>query len=169
MDITEQKRERQLLMSQFEALNRSQAVIQFDPDGNILDANQNFLNAMGYTLKDIQGQHHRMFVSREYGQSPAYKEFWARLRLGEFQTATFQRFGKHGKEIWIQASYNPILDENGKTCRVIKFATDVTEQTLKNANYSGQIEAISRSQAVIEFDLNGTIQTANNNFLHAPV
>ncbi|MBA56882.1 MAG: chemotaxis protein [Pseudomonadales bacterium] len=165
VDITDQKRERQSLLSQFEALNRSQAVIQFDIDGNILEANQNFLNAMGYSLNEIQGQHHRLFVGREYAESPQYREFWHRLRLGEFQSGTFQRFGKHGKEIWIQATYNPILDENGKPCRIIKFATDVTEQTLKNADYSGQIDAISRSQAVIEFDLDGTIRHANDNFL----
>ncbi|RLT90584.1 MULTISPECIES: PAS domain S-box protein [unclassified Ketobacter] len=165
VDITTQKRERQALLSQFDALNRSQAVIQFDPEGNILEANQNFLDAMGYTLEEIQGQHHRIFVGQEYGQSPEYREFWNRLRQGKFQSATFQRFGKHGKEIWIQATYNPILDENGNTVRVIKFATDVTEQTLKNADYSGQIEAISRSQAVIAFNLDGTIQNANDNFL----
>lgn len=167
VDITSQKRERQSLMSQFDALNRSQAVIQFDIDGNILEANQNFLAAMGYSLPEIRGQHHRMFVSREYAESPEYREFWRRLRQGEFQAATFQRFGKNGKEIWIQATYNPILDENGLPCRVIKFATDVTEQTLKNADYSGQIDAISRSQAVIEFDLDGIIRHANNNFLQA--
>ena len=167
VDITAQKRERQLLMNQFDALDRSQAVIQFDPEGNILEANQNFLDVMGYSLEEIQGQHHRMFVGREYAASPEYQEFWNRLRLGEFQSATFQRFGKHGTEIWIQATYNPISDENGETYRVIKFATDVTEQTLKNADYSGQIDAISRSQAVIEFDLEGTIQYANDNFLQA--
>ncbi|RLT96334.1 PAS domain S-box protein [Ketobacter sp.] len=167
VDITEQKRERQALLSQFDALDRSQAVIQFDPDGNILEANQNFLDAMGYTLEEIRGQHHRMFVGKEYGQSAEYREFWNRLRRGEFQSATFQRFGKDGREIWIQATYNPILDEHGKPYRVIKFATDVTRQTLINADYSGQIDAISRSQAVIEFDLDGTIQHANDNFLQA--
>lgn len=165
VDITAQKHERQELMSQFDALNRSQAVIQFDPEGNILEANQNFLDAMGYTLNEIKGQHHRMFVSPEHAESAEYRQFWNRLKQGEFQSATYQRFGKHGKEVWIHATYNPILDATGKPYRVIKFATDVTEQTLKNADYSGQIEAISRSQAVIEFDLDGTILQANDNFL----
>ena len=167
VDITQQKRERQLLESQFDALNRSQAVIQFDPEGNILEANQHFLDTMGYTLSEIQGHHHRMFVTQEYGQSAEYRQFWNRLRQGEFQSATFQRFGKQGREVWIQATYNPILDEQGNTVRVIKFATDVTGQTLKNADYSGQIDAISRSQAVIEFNLDGVIQNANDNFLQA--
>ena len=147
------------------ALDKSQAMIQFDMDGTILDANENFLNAMGYTLDEIKGQHHSMFVESAYAQSPDYQRFWESLRNGEFQAAEYKRIGKGGKEIWIQASYNPILGANGKPVKVVKYATDVTEQTLKNADYAGQIEAIRKSQAVIEFDLDGTILTANDNFL----
>lgn len=167
VDITDQKRKHQELISQFDAIDHSQAVIQFDLEGTILDANQNFLDVMGYSLQEIQGQHHSLFVSNEYAKSAEYRQFWEKLRQGKFQSASYQRFGKNGKEVWIQASYNPILDENGKPYKIIKFATDITESTLRNADYSGQIKAISRSQAVIEFDLDGNILDANDNFLQA--
>ncbi|MBD3256814.1 PAS domain-containing protein, partial [candidate division GN15 bacterium] len=110
--------------------------------------------------------HHSMFVEPGYKESPEYQQFWAALRRGEYQAAEYKRLGKGGKEIWIQASYNPIFDDDGNPIRVIKFATDVTEQKLQNADYRGQIEAISSSQAVIQFNLDGTIITANDNFLN---
>jgi methyl-accepting chemotaxis protein len=122
---------------------------------------------MGYTLAEIQGKHHRMFVTPEDRNSAAYQQFWAGLNRGAYQAAEYKRLGKGGKEIWIQASYNPILDLNGKPFKVVKFATDVTQQKLQNADYAGQIEAIGKSQAVIEFNMDGTIITANRNFLNA--
>lgn len=151
--------------AKLEALNRSQAVIEFSPDGTILEANSNFLDALGYTLQEIQGQHHRMFVDSEYGRSTEYQQFWQKLRNGEYQAGEFRRFGRGRREIWIQASYNPIFDGTGKVIKVVKFATDITAQKLKNADYEGQIAAIGKSQAVIEFNLDGTILTANRNFL----
>ena len=147
------------------AINRSQAVIEFKTDGTILHANDNFLQAVGYTLKEIKGKHHRMFVDKEYAKSKEYQKFWADLRRGEFMSAEFQRFGKGGKEIWIQASYNPVFNMRGKVCKIVKLATDITERKLKNAYYEGQINAINQSQAVIEFELDGTIIDANENFL----
>ncbi len=149
------------------AISRAQAVIEFNMDGTIVAANDNFLRAMGYTLGEIQGKHHSMFVVPEDRDSAAYREFWAKLNRGEFQAAEYKRLGKGDKEIWILATYNPILDETGKPFKVVKFATDVTEQKLKAADNDGQIAAIRKSQAVIEFNMDGTIRTANQNFLDA--
>ena len=142
-------------------------MIEFKLDGTIVTANANFLGAMGYTLAEIQGKHHSMFVDPAERESAAYREFWARLNRGEFQAAQYKRIGKGGREIWIQASYNPILDGGGKPVGVIKFATDITAQKIRSMDDAGKIAAISRAQAVIEFDMDGTIVTANENFLGA--
>jgi methyl-accepting chemotaxis protein len=148
-----------------EAINKVQAVIEFGLDGTIETANENFLNTLGYTLDEIRGQHHSMFVDPAYRQSPEYKAFWERLGRGEFDTGQYRRIGKGGKEIWIQASYNPIFDARGKPFKVVKFATDVTQHKLQSADYEGQLGAISKAQAVIEFTLDGKILNANDNFL----
>lgn len=153
------------LQSQIDAINKSQAVIHFRPDGTILWANQNFLNAMGYTLAEIVGQHHRLFVEPAYAASPEYSQFWDKLRRGEYDAQEYKRLTKSGKEIWIQASYNPILDRRGKVSKVIKCATDITSQKLQAAKYEGQIAAIGKSQAVIHFNMDGTVLWANENFL----
>ncbi len=153
--------------SQSAAVSRSQAVIEFNLDGTIITANENFLNALGYTLDEIQGKRHSIFVSPAERDSAAYREFWAALNRGEYQAAEYKRIGKGGKEVWILASYNPVMDEKGKPFKVVKFATNVTVQKLKNADLSGQIEAIGKSQAIIEFKLDGTIIHANENFLRA--
>lgn len=150
-----------------EALNKSQAVIHFNLDGTILWANDNFLAAVGYTLPEIQNQHHSLFVEAAYAQSDEYRNFWRSLREGKFQAAEYKRVGKGGREIWIQASYNPIFDKDGKACKVVKYATDITKQTLQNADYKGQIDAIGKSQAVIHFNLDGSILWANENFCGA--
>ncbi len=149
------------------AIGRSQATIEFGLDGTILTANAKFLEAMGYTLAEIQGKHHSMFVEPSYRDGQEYRAFWARLRAGSHETAEYKRIGKGGRMVWIQASYNPILDASGRPFKVIKFATDVTQQKLSNADYQGQIDAIGKSQAVIEFGLDGTILTANAKFLEA--
>ncbi len=122
---------------------------------------------LGYDLGDIKGQHHSIFVDPQYARSEEYQSFWAKLRRGEYAAAEYQRFGKDGREIWIQASYNPILDTNGQPFKVVKYATDVTEQKMSNAYFSSQIEAIGKSQAVIEFEMDGQIVNANDNFLKA--
>jgi len=152
--------------AQVAAIGRSQAVIEFNLDGTIITANDNFLKTLGYSLPEIQGKHHSMFVEPKERDSAAYREFWAALNRGEYQAAEYKRIGKGGKEVWIQASYNPVFDANGKPFKVIKFATDVTEQKLRNSDMAGQIAAIGKSQAVIEFNLDGTVITANDNFLH---
>ena len=163
--VTERVREAADNVGQLAAIGKSQAVIEFKMDGTIVTANENFLHAMGYTLEEIKGKHHSLFVEEGYRQSAAYREFWAKLNRGEYEAGEFKRIGKGGKEVWIQASYNPILDGDGKPFKVVKYATDITQQKLTNADYAGQIGAIGKSQAVIEFKMDGTILTANDNFL----
>ena len=150
-----------------QAFERSQAIIEFKLDGTIITANENFLKAMNYNLPEIKGRHHRIFVDPDEANSPSYTEFWESLRQGNFRKDTFRRVGKNGKEVWIQASYNPVVGRNGRPAKVVKIATDVTAETLRNADYHSQIDAIGKSQAVIEFELDGTIITANQNFLSA--
>ena len=154
-------------LAQAAAISKSQAVIEFNLDGTIITANQNFLSALGYSLEEIKGKHHSMFVEPAVRDSNDYREFWVRLNRGEFQAAQYKRIAKGGREVWIQASYNPILDAKGKPARVIKFATDITAQKIQGMEDAGKIAAISRAQAVIEFNMDGTIVTANDNFLSA--
>jgi methyl-accepting chemotaxis protein len=148
------------------AINRVQAVIEFDLDGKILHANENFLRTLGYALEEVKGNHHSMFVDAGYRQSPEYRMFWEKLGRGEYDAGQYKRIGKGGREVWIQASYNPILDASGKPFKVVKFATDITQQKLQNADYEGQIAAIGKAQAVIEFSLDGKVLNANSNFLN---
>jgi methyl-accepting chemotaxis protein len=155
------------LKGEAEAIRKSQAVISFDLQGTILDANQNFLDVMGYTLSEIQGQPHSIFVNERDKNSPEYRHFWEALKRGEYQAAEYKRIGKNGREIWIQATYNPILNAAGQPFKIVKFATDITAQKLRNADFEGQMKAISNAQAVIEFDLTGNILKANDNFLKA--
>jgi methyl-accepting chemotaxis protein len=152
---------------QADAISRSQAVIEFDLEGNIITANANFLNALGYTLGEIKGKHHSLFVDATVRESAGYREFWKKLKKGEFQSAQYKRVAKGGKEIWIQASYNPVLNNEGKPFKVIKFATEITAEKIRNMEADGKIAAIGRAQAIIEFNMDGTIVTANDNFLNA--
>lgn len=163
-DVTEQKVRDADFQSQITAIERSQSVIQFELDGTIVSANDNFCQLMGYQLDEIQGKHHRIFVPREHANSVEYTNFWNRLARGEFESAEFKRISKSGSEVWIQATYNPIFDSNGNPCKVIKFATDISSQKRKNLEYEGRMMAINKSQAVIEFELDGTIISANENF-----
>ncbi|CAN5228994.1 methyl-accepting chemotaxis protein [soil metagenome] len=149
------------------AIRRSQAVIEFSMDGKVLDANENFLKAVGYSLDEVVGQHHRIFVEEAERASKDYTNFWARLNKGEAIEAQFLRIAKGGKRVWLQAVYTPILNASGKPVKVIKFATDITAQKEELANLEGQIAAIRKSQAVIDFDLAGNILDANDNFLGA--
>jgi methyl-accepting chemotaxis protein len=149
------------------ALDKSQAIIEFRLDGTIITANANFLDALGYTLAEVQGKHHGMFVEPRYRESAEYRQFWERLNRGEYQAAQFKRIGKGGREVWIEATYNPILDGNGKPFKVVKFATDVTRQKAESSELKGQVEAIDKSQAVVSFALDGTVLAANDKFLAA--
>ena len=164
-DITAQKLQNADFQGKVNAISKSQAVIEFNLDGTVRWANENFCGAVGYSLNELQGKHHRMFCDPVYAATPAYTQFWDKLARGEFDSGEYKRFSKTGKEIWINASYNPIMDMNGKPFKVVKFASDITEQKLKNAEFQGKVEAIGKSQAVIEFNLDGTIITANENFL----
>jgi methyl-accepting chemotaxis protein len=166
-DITERKIRSMEDAGKIAAITRAQAVIEFNLDGTIITANDNFLAAMGYSLAEIAGKHHQMFVAPGERDSAAYREFWAGLARGEFRTGEYKRFGKGAREVWILASYNPILDDAGKPFKVVKFASDITDQKLKTANFAGQIEAIGKSQAVIEFGMDGKVLVANQNFLDA--
>jgi methyl-accepting chemotaxis protein len=168
--VTERRRQETLNADygcQIAAIRRAQAVIEFAMDGTILDANENFLCTMGYTLDEIRGKHHSIFVEESFRTSPEYEAFWAALRRGEYQAAEYKRIGKNGKEVWIQGSYNLVLDPEGKLAKVVKFATDITAQKRRDADFAGQVAAIHRSQAVIEFALDGTILDANENFLQS--
>ncbi|MGZ2485599.1 methyl-accepting chemotaxis protein [Rhizobium pisi] len=149
-----------------DAISRSQAIIEFDLKGNILTANENFCKALGYSLREILGKHHSMFCEPAYTATQEYREFWARLGRGEYDAGAYKRFAKGNKEIWIQASYNPVL-KGGKPFKVVKFAADITAVKKKAIEDSGKLEAISRSQAVIEFTPTGEILTANENFCGA--
>jgi methyl-accepting chemotaxis protein len=166
-DITEKKIRSMADASKIAAVGRAQAVVEFKLDGTIVTANENFCKALGYSLPEIEGKHHSMFIAEAERNGTAYRELWAKLNRGEYQAGEFKRIGKGGREVWILASYNPLLDENGKPFGVAKFATDVTAEKLKNADLAGQIAAIEKAQAVIEFNMDGTIVTANENFLGA--
>ncbi len=149
------------------ALDKSRARIEFGPDGTVRTANANFLTLMGYTLSEVEGRHHTLFVPAAERNSDAYHAFWEALRRGEPQTREFRRIAKDGRSVWIQATYNPVLDRVGRVTRVVKFASDVTDQFLRAIDHDGQLDALHRSQAVIEFALDGTILAANTNFLDA--
>lgn len=145
------------------ALSKSQAIIEFDLNGNILDANDNFCNALGYAKSEIVGKHHRIFVEPEEANAQAYRDFWARLASGKFDQKQYKRISKSGQPIWIEASYNPVF-RGSKPYKVIKIATDITAQKTKAMDDDGKLAALSRSQAIIEFTPAGDILTANENF-----
>lgn len=166
-DITAEKIKQADAESKLDSISKNQAAIEFKLDGTIVDANQNFLNAVGYRLEEIQGKHHSMFVDEATRQSPEYRQFWEKLARGEAQSGQYRRFGKNGKEVWLQASYNPIFDLSGKPTKVVKYASDITAAKMQQADAESQLDSISKYQATIEFKLDGTIVTANQNFLDA--
>lgn len=153
--------------AQLDALNRVQAVIEFDLGGQVLMANALFLDTFGYTLAEVQGQHHRIFVDPEEHQSPEYQQFWEQLSQGVSDAGRYRRVAKDGRDVWLQASYNPIFDSHGRPIKIIKYATDVTEEQMRRADAEGQLEAIAKVQAIIEFDIDGYILGANDLFLNA--
>eukprot|EP01035_Chromulina_nebulosa_P038569 gene38569-52107_t len=144
----------------------SNSIMACELDGTIIDANANFLGAVGYTLDEIKGKHHSMFVDPAYRNSADYRLFWEKLGRGEFDAGQYKRFGKGGTEVWLEASYNPIMGPDGKPFKVVKYATDITVQAIRNSDFSGQIDAINKAQAVIEFTLDGKVLRANVNFLN---
>jgi methyl-accepting chemotaxis protein len=164
-DVTAQRIQSMEDAGRLAAIARSQAVMDLNLDGTIIGANEILLQGMGYSLPEIVGKHHSIFVAPAERDSAAYRDFWAALNRGDFRSGEFKRIGKGGNEVWVIASYNPILDDNGRPFRVVVFASDITRQKLRTADLAGQIEAIGKSQAVIEFDLDGIILHANENFL----
>jgi methyl-accepting chemotaxis protein len=154
-----------IVIATLEAVSKAQAMIEFQMDGTIVTANDNFLRTLGYTLEEIRGRHHSIFIDEEFRHSDEYKRFWEALNRGDYQAAEYKRIGKGGREVWIQASYNPIPGPDGKPFKVVKFAIDVTKAKVAAADFEGQIAAIHKSQAVIEFQMDGTTITANDNFL----
>jgi len=149
------------------AIDRVQAVVEFTPQGVIVDANENFLHVFGYTREQVVGQHHRLFVDPAEHDSEAYRMFWQQLGEGQHHTGLYRRLGNSGREVWIQGSYSPIRDRLGRVRRVVKHATDVTAQRLRATDMEGRLNAIDRAQAVITFNLDGIILEANDNFLAA--
>jgi methyl-accepting chemotaxis protein len=147
------------------AVNKSQAVIEFNIDGTIRTANANFLAAFGYTLREIKGRHHSLFVDPAERDGAAYRNFWVELGRGEFDSGEYKRLGKDGREVWLQATYNPIFGPTGRPFKVIKYATDITAMMGRRAAAEGKLAAIDKAQASITFELDGTIRTANSNFL----
>jgi methyl-accepting chemotaxis protein len=151
----------------YDTINRVQAVVEFSLDGRVLHANDNFLQTFGYSLHEVQGQHHRMFCTPEFAKSREYSLFWDRLGRGDVDAGEYRRLDRHGRDVWIQASYNPVLAADGRPESVVKFATDITAEKLHHIESDGKLDALSRSQAVIEFDMQGTVIDANPNFLRA--
>lgn len=166
-DITDAKLSRLDAEGKLGAIDRSQAVIEFDMQGKVLAANGNFLKLMEYSTEEIIGRHHRMFVDAAYAATPQYQAFWESLGRGQFESGEYKRVAKGGREVWIQATYNPIYDPRGNLVKVVKFASDVTHSKLKNSEFEAKVDAINLGQAVIEFDLDGHVLNANRNFLNA--
>lgn len=167
-DITEMTEIRQKGEGIKAAVDTGWACIEFEPDGTIITANQNFIDTMGFAeVSEISGQHHRIFCEEAYANSTVYKDFWKDLANGEVRNGEFKRLTKDGREVYLQASYTPIKNDEGKVVKVIKIATEITEQKKLNADYVGQIDSVKKAQAVIEFNLDGTIIDANDNFLNS--
>ena len=149
------------------ALGRSLAVVEFEPDGKVIAANENFCRLLGYQPAEVEGKHHRLFVDPDTAKSPDYAEFWPKLGRGEFDAGEYKRVGKDGREVWIRASYTPVVSASGKALKVVEIASDITAAKLLAAENAAKLEAISRAQSVIEYAVDGTILTANENLLKA--
>lgn len=164
-DVTESRRRSAELEAISIAMQRSQATIEFAPDGTIMDANDRFLDSMGYTRAEIVGRHHRIFCSQAEAASEDYRTFWQRLGRGDYEGGVYKRLARDGRDVWLQATYNPVLDPDGRPLKVVKLATDITGAKLRQAELEARSVAMDRSQAVIEFTLDGTVLKANENFL----
>jgi methyl-accepting chemotaxis protein len=151
--------------SLLDAINRSMASIEFDLNGFVLSANDNFLSTMRYRSEQVVGKEHKMFCTPDFARSSEYAKLWARLRNGEFVSSTFQRVAGDGRIVWLEASYNPIKDLDGKVIKIIKYAMDVTDKVQAENETKSKLAAIDRAMAVIEFDLAGNIIAANDNLL----
>ncbi|ESP90854.1 hypothetical protein N483_20745 [Pseudoalteromonas luteoviolacea NCIMB 1944] len=162
-----EKQDRQALEQTLFSVGRSTAIIEFTPDGKIITANDNFLKVMEYDLSELIGRHHRIFCDKQYSSTADYQALWNSLNRGEFFSGTIERFTKSGKQLWLEASYNPVFDASGKLFKIIKFASDVTKREYTAVSQQNLIDALYRSMAVIEFDTSGNVLSANDNFLAA--
>lgn len=165
MDITAEMIEQARVESQMSAIDRAHATIEFSPDGTILDANDKFLKLMGYSIGEILGKKHQIFVPIEQRESKAYGQFWQKLRAGKYETAEFERIAKGGRSVWIHATYNPILSPEGEVTRVVKFASDITEEVLRNREFKLlSLVANETDNSIVITDKNGLIQYVNRGF-----
>ncbi|MGE8456482.1 MAG: methyl-accepting chemotaxis protein, partial [Pseudomonas alloputida] len=167
-DLAEIQRSRQALVNaqaKLAAIGRSMAMIEFAPDGTILDANERFCQAMGYSADELRGKHHRLFCEPDYAKSAEYQQLWRELGQGKAISGTFERIDKAGREVWLEASYMPVLDEHRQVTSVIKVASDITQRVVLEHESESLLKAISRSMAVIEFTPQGRVIKANQNFL----
>ena len=158
-DVTELKRKEVEIRNRMNAINKSNAVIEFDLSGNIIYANQNFCNSMGYTLKELKGNHHSIFLTENYSQSDEYKEFWTKLKNGDFISEQFNRIKKNGEEIWLQATYNPILDNSGQVIRVMKIAIDITDKVLQSQEIERKNTYLEHAAKILRHDMHSGINT----------
>lgn len=167
-DLVEIQRSHQALataQAKLAAISRSMAMIEFAPDGTILDANERFCQAMGYSVDELRGKHHRLFCESDYAKSAEYQQLWRELGQGKAISGTFERLDKAGREVWLEASYMPVLDEQRQVTSVIKVAADITQRVVQEHESENLLKAISRSMAVIEFTPQGRVIKANQNFL----
>ncbi len=157
------------LALKMQAIEQVQAVIEFNMDGTVLTANDNFLKTFGYTLEEIKGQHHRMFCDPAYVATPEYQAFWAKLNRGEHDAGTYERFSKGGKVVWIQAAYYPLMDGSGKPYKVVKFASDITEKQVEILHMRDELKVrediMNTTSIVSEANLKGDIMAVNEKFL----
>ena len=153
------------MAAKVQAISRSMAIIEFTPDGTILEVNDNFSRVMGYSSEEVRGKHHRLFCEQAYAKGSEYSRFWRDLATGEPLSGTFLRLDKSGREVWLEASYMPIIDAGGQVTRVIKVASDITDRINKEHENQSIVNALSRSMAVIEFSPDGRVINANQNFL----
>ncbi|NHI01212.1 MULTISPECIES: methyl-accepting chemotaxis protein [Oceanimonas] len=164
-ELLQYKEQNQHFSALLRAIRAHVAVIEFTPDGEVLNVNEDFLKVVGYTLEQVKGKHHQMFCEPGLVASPEYQTFWQRLRAGEHQQGTFPRITHDGRKIWLQATYFPVQDETGRVLKILKIASDITEKQHQLIRQQAVLTALDRSMAVIEFKVDGTVLSANDNFL----
>lgn len=158
-DVTDLKKKELDIRNRMNAINQSNSVIEFNTSGNVVYANQNFCNSLGYTLEELKGKHHSIFCPKDYSDSDEYKEFWSKLKNGDYISAQFNRIKKNGEEIWLQATYNPILDNNGQVIRVMKIAVDITEKILQSQEIERKNTYLEHAAKILRHDMHSGINT----------
>ncbi len=167
VDVTQRKRRNAENRGKLEGINSTNIVIEYDFEGRLLTANENFLQTSGYTLEEVIGKPHSFFCDQNHINSSTYQDLWKKLRQGEAVFDTYPRIGKAGQRIWLEGSYTPITDDDGRLLKIVKFAQDATERRTRNAENRGKLQGINRTNLVVEFDREGVVISANNRFLEA--